>query len=712
MSVEPIPLPVGSLLAERFEVLDVLGRGGFGIAYLGLDLLRGDKVAIKELAPAGVRRSPEGILDLDSDPERSGHLLRTRFQREAETIRKVRSSGVPRLRTTFTENGTAYSVADYAEGAESVANLIAREGRLEVEAARELLVSLFDILEKVHEAGVLHRDVKPSNVLTLPNGGVLLIDFGSAREYSDDTQTIMYTPGYAPPEQLSERAPRGPATDLYGLAATIWHVLAGSPPPTANDRIAGVDLPPLRSLRSDVPESLAQSLERALSIRMADRPQSVAEWRAELSEPSPPEPTLTLADLDESLARARALRFDRRGCPGCKGVLVEVRPLRRLTCPVCREGTIRTRDLDENLCPHCRDGRLVTYANVDPPAICPTCAEGRFLVKRKGLLGREQTASCSRCSATYERRDGRWERSDGIAMTDAEWRQRSGRAEEVRLCETCTAQFDRQPDGRWQMVLPQRERIPLYQDEWARVAAGLEPGAGNAVCDQCRADFWLEPNRMTLMDIVRDPFEFAAEYLGRSLLIEDARWLAVGKTSGRAGPVSDLCGTEFDLEGDELVLVRSPHRALALRAGERFRLGDWHRIGAGLPTPAEEPEVEARMDELLRIAYREGELPFESHSDHHWRGRARRRSDGHDAVLTITPTEVRFGGAIRKTTHPLGDLSPICGEGEVLTLGEESYEIEWLNLRAELRSGVREVTLGAEDIAYRILRRRHPEPAL
>jgi hypothetical protein len=707
MSAEPSPLPAGTVLAERFEILDVLGRGGFGIAYLAQDLVRDDRVVVKELAPSGTRRAPDGVLALDEDPEVSGHLLRQRFRQEALLLRRIRSSGVPYLRTTFTENGTAYAVTDFLSGAETLAKRLLREGRLDVEAAREILVSLLDVLERVHEAGVLHRDVKPSNVLLGPNGEVMLIDFGSAREYAATTQTVMYTPGYAPPEQLSEKAARGPATDLYGLAATVYHALVGEAPPTANDRIAGVPLPSIRQKRGDVDEPLARALEACLAIRMAERPQSVSELRQTLSEDAPPEPVLDLKALDDLLVRAREFRHERRGCPACDGVLVEPRPLRRFACPVCHDGTVRSRDLDEALCPHCHEGHLHVTENGNPLVVCPTCAQGLLQIRRKGLLGGDRSAHCPECNHAYAIQGVRWRRDDGVERSVEEWRTASGRAARLRVCDQCEVQYDERPDGRWAQVVPppDEEAVPMYADEWARVAAGLEPGAGNAACDACRADYWLDPHRLTLIDAPRDPYDFARDYLGRSLLIDDVRWLGIGKSSGRSGPVCDRCGTEFDREPEGLRLVRSPSRRLARQSGEVHALPDWHRLAAGLPAVSEEDEFRDRIDALLREGYRTGAIPFDSGADVDWRSRAR-RDDGQEATLIVTPAEVTFGGRLRRWRVAREEIVSVTGAELDLTLAleEESvtFHLDPVQLVAHLRSGARDLTLDAEDLAARM----------
>lgn len=715
MSVEPAPLPVGTVLAERFEVLDVLGRGGFGIAYLALDLVRDDQVVIKELAPSGTRREKSRVLALDEDPDISGHRLRQRFRQEAMLLRRVRSSGVPYLRTTLAENGTAYAVTDYLAGSETLAKRLLREGRLDVEAAREILVSLLDVLERVHQAEVLHRDIKPSNVLLGPAGEVMLIDFGSAREYASTTQTVMYTPGYAPPEQLSEKAARGPATDLYGLAATVYHALVGEAPETANDRMAGVELTPIRKRRGDVDEPLARTLEASLSVRMADRPQSVEELRAMLSEDAPPEPTFDLRALDDLLVRAREFRYERRGCPACEGVLIEPRPLRRMTCPVCRDGTVRARELDENLCPNCGEGHLVLMENENPPAICPACAEGVLVHRRRSLLGGDRTADCPQCGQHFEGQGERWRNAAGEERTWEEWRNATGRAGRLRACDQCRAQYDERSDGRWIQVFPALalDPMPMYIDEWARVAAGLEPGAGNACCDSCRADYWLDAHRITLIDAPRDPYEFGRDFLGRSLLIDDVRWLGIGKTSGRGGPLCDRCGTEFDREREGLRLVRSPNRRLARQSGEIHSSLDWHRLAAGLPAESEEDEFRERIDQLLREGYQTGAVPFDSGTDIDWRSRAVRLDDEQEATLTVTATEISFGGLLRRWRVSREAVVEFRAEGLELTIvlpeEEVAFSVEPVQLVAHLRSGARDLTLTPEDLVRRMTYAEGPD---
>ena len=219
---------------ERFEIVETLGRGGFGIVYLATDKVRDDKVVIKELAPSGVRREEDGLLDLGAN----GPRLRQSVLDEARMISKVNLRGTLHVRATFSELGTAYYVSEHVPDARTLDLILREEGPLPIDGALDIFFQVLETLEGVHRKGILHRDIKPSNILVNGKGEAVLIDFGSAREWhgdADSTHTVQFTPGYAPPEQMSQRARRGPATDLYALCATLYDSVTGEPPASATE---------------------------------------------------------------------------------------------------------------------------------------------------------------------------------------------------------------------------------------------------------------------------------------------------------------------------------------------------------------------------------------------------------------------------------------------------------------------------------------------
>jgi len=713
MSIEPRPLESGFQLAERFEIKDVLGRGGFGIAYLASDLVRGDFVVIKELAPHGIRRTPESVLEFQ---ESIGSHLRERFLEEAGVLSHLNIKGVPPIRATFRENGTAYFATDFVPNASTLEDFLRRNGRLSSATALDIFNSLLDILDALHAKRILHRDIKPSNILIDKRGEIHLIDFGAAREWHADavtSHTVFYTPGYAPPEQLSVLARRGPATDLYALCATMYVMLIGIPPPSASDRAAGIALPSVTSLRSDVDPVLARAIESGLSLAYTDRPQTVADLRDVLANVQLETQLGSLEMLDETLLRLKQFKFERRSCPSCGNLLTEPRPIRKNACPVCHAGTLKRRDINERLCPICRTGVLIHVKNQAPLSVCPLCRRGALSYKRKNLLTTEQFATCDACEARFDVRSNKMAsmQEEGGDFRDFDsWRKQSGRAQELWRCPDCPAQFDVLPDGRWTQVikgLPGKYQT-LYPDEWARVAIGLEPGSGNAACEACGADYFLERNSLTLLDAHEDPTGFAANYLGRLISIDDVRWLAVGKTSPHLGSLCEHCHTEFDRDQDYLRLVTTSNKRLARHLDRPKKLADWHRIAQGLPTIDKEDEFLDTLFAVLRDSYRHGMFAFDNEGRLIWRGEAILIGESNSATLSITKEEMSFGGLLRRRKLPTDAIVGVwADEFEIhfqFSGAKEAtgYHLKPITLTTRLASGSYKVTLDARDLAARL----------
>jgi hypothetical protein len=709
MSVEP--LPAGHKLADRFEILRLLGRGGFGLAYVARDLARRDEVVIKELAPEGSRRRTDGFLDLQSGGI-SPQLLRNRFADEANRLTKLHVRGVLPVRATVAENGTVYYATPYIAAAETLEQVLTREGKLPIELAHNVLLRLLDILEATHAQGVLHRDIKPSNILLTPDGEVILIDFGAAREFLADahsTHTVMYTPGYAPPEQLSERARRGPFTDLYALSATAYNMLAGRPPEDAAERIAGEPLTSLHSLRPETPPALEATITQGLSLAYADRPQSAEEMRASIEMPPEETPVSTLEQLDLLLWRSRTFSYQKRACPACKDVLTEPKPLRLQQCPVCRRGMIRQRPIFADACPNCRVGPLRKLSNLPKLAICPECGGAPLQYRRKGLLKGGLTATCPCCNSSFDQDgDELMDKASEVAQTAGAWLEQLGRQPDFMFCKECGAQLDILEDGRWTMIQPVPTKfVTLYPDEWARVASGLDPGVGTAECDSCSADYYLDADKITLLAVHEDPFGYGEQFLGRITSRENVRWLAVGKESPHSGLVCERCGTELDKDGPYFRLVRTPNRLLSRRIGQPRTIEDWHRIAEGLPTIDQEPALAESLEVELRKAYRAGRYGFDEEGRIAWKGEAIFNSESR-GMLLIDDQEISFGGRFRKRKMPIDAVVAAAGRAADLDLqfaGEresQRFEIEPVELTAQLQSGPISIDLDASDLAARL----------
>lgn len=293
-------LPLGTRLKNgRYTLGKVLGQGGFGITYLGADTLENRPVAIKELFPEGTSRRPNSRQILPSTSLAGTGFLEImhKFEEEYEVTRKLQHPGIVRVFDIFEENGTAYLVMEFLKG-QTLGKRIDKQGKLSASEVQGIALKLLGALEVVHGAGMLHRDIKPDNVFLHQDGRVVLIDFGSARQFARNktvSHTRLVTPGYAPLEQYGTAGKFGPYTDIYALGATLYHALVGVAPPAATDRVQSNQ--PLR-LPRETPDGLEAAVNRALEIRVDQRPQSVAEFRGLLlgGRPQPtPAPKLTPA---------------------------------------------------------------------------------------------------------------------------------------------------------------------------------------------------------------------------------------------------------------------------------------------------------------------------------------------------------------------------------------------------------------------------------
>ena len=281
-------LPKGAIL-RNYEVLSVLGQGAFGITYLARDTTLDREVAIKEYLPTALALREEGNTVAARSTNTAPDFVtgRDRFLDEARTLAKLdRAPSVVRVLDFLAANGTAYMVMALAHG-ETLEARIKRLGKLNNDTIEKLLWPLLDGLEQVHASGYLHRDIKPANILLDAQGNPTLIDFGAARAAlagRSVAMTAIFTPGYAAPEQFTS-AKQGPWTDIYGVSATLYHAIAGRPPPSAFERLLDDEYEPLTKLvPAGFPPGMLVGIDAGLAVRAADRPQSIAGWRAIISQ--------------------------------------------------------------------------------------------------------------------------------------------------------------------------------------------------------------------------------------------------------------------------------------------------------------------------------------------------------------------------------------------------------------------------------------------
>ncbi len=268
----------------RYEIVSVLGQGGFGITYRARDIQLGREVAIKEYLPSALAVRQDGATVLPRTTKMADDFGwgRDRFVTEGRTMATLHH--VPAIVKVFDfleANGTAYIVMELLSG-ETLEDRLKRQGTLMPDEVDRILWPLLDGLEQVHAAGFLHRDIKPANILLNAQGDPTLIDFGAAREAMvgrTSAMTAIFTPGYAAAEQMTS-AKQGPWTDIYGLAATLYHAIAGKTPPSAFDRMLDDGYEPLARLApKGFPSGLLAGIDAGLAVAARDRPQSIAGWR-------------------------------------------------------------------------------------------------------------------------------------------------------------------------------------------------------------------------------------------------------------------------------------------------------------------------------------------------------------------------------------------------------------------------------------------------
>ncbi len=281
-------LPPGSLLQERYQLGRALGEGGFGITYLGWDTVLKRKVAVKEYFPTFLV-SREVSLTLDVTCHTNGNQPtyekgREQFLREAKTMARLDSiPEIVQVLDHFPEHNTAYIVMEFLEG-RTLKEVVAQTGPIPAQTMLALLEPVLRAMEAMHQAGVIHRDISPDNLMELEDGTVKLMDFGCARDFQSGlTETITLKHGFAPREQYSGRD-QGPWTDVYALCATVYYCLTGKVPPRATLRGEEEQDPliPPRLLGSDLTEEQEQALLRGLAPKAENRWHSAAELYAAL----------------------------------------------------------------------------------------------------------------------------------------------------------------------------------------------------------------------------------------------------------------------------------------------------------------------------------------------------------------------------------------------------------------------------------------------
>jgi predicted Ser/Thr protein kinase len=282
----PTALVVGTKLqGGKYVIERALGQGGFGITYKANNASLGIPVVVKEFHPQGSSRAGNSMRPPGTLTQQEFVQARASFADEAKVVAQLTLNNpnpfIVRVYDVFTENDTEYYTMEFLDG-KPLQSLVEKNGPLSEAQVLTVARQLGGALQEVHQAGLLHRDVKPDNVMMVARGAVL-IDFGSARAIAaGGRQSVIVTPGYAPLEQYASEAKRGPFTDVYAMAGTLFFALTGQPPIPATDRVNGSKQATAREVNPSISKATSDLLERAMRMKIDERPQGAAEFLTEL----------------------------------------------------------------------------------------------------------------------------------------------------------------------------------------------------------------------------------------------------------------------------------------------------------------------------------------------------------------------------------------------------------------------------------------------
>lgn len=294
-------LEPGSILNGKYMIGNAIGEGGFGITYVGIDLNLERKVAIKEYFPSGIvtRNGTETITVFTGDSQQYFMEGREKFINEAKALARLNNlPGIVAVIDFFMENGTSYIVMEFIEG-KPMKSMLKERIRMDSEDVFNMLKPLIQSLCEVHKLGIIHRDISPDNIMITNDSNIKLIDFGAARDVSQNKSlSIQLKPGYAPEEQYRTHGKQGPWTDVYAVCATIYRAITGILPPEALERIREDTLQAPSQMGIVINPHKEEVLMRGLSLYYEGRIKSMEElynglyYNAPIAPPIPPQTTM------------------------------------------------------------------------------------------------------------------------------------------------------------------------------------------------------------------------------------------------------------------------------------------------------------------------------------------------------------------------------------------------------------------------------------
>lgn len=283
--MEEIRAEIKSLKDGKYQVLSILGAGGFGITYRCMDNDTGAVCAIKEYMPEAIAsRDPRTGDILPQEDKKKAFLHgKKRFLEEADILMKMGYlPSVVHVQESFEENNTAYYAMEFLEGTTLKQLMRSMGGKLPYPIACEAIEKAGTALDMIHrQAGIFHRDISPENIMVMPDGSIKIIDFGSAKSMSiseNQQFSVVLKPGFAPPEQYASNLSQGSFTDVYAMAGTFYYAASGKMIPVAPDRLMGVTYESLDKLVPECSHETAMAVDHALNLDPKFRTQTMSEF--------------------------------------------------------------------------------------------------------------------------------------------------------------------------------------------------------------------------------------------------------------------------------------------------------------------------------------------------------------------------------------------------------------------------------------------------
>ena len=274
-----------TILSGKYLVGKVIGEGGFGITYIGFNLDTELPVAIKEYFPSELAtRDITAGNALSIFAGESQQLYKEgleKYLREARNLTMFSDlPGIVTVKDFFYENETAYIIMEYINGITLKQHLIKVGGRMSQSEVTKMMKPVLESMIKIHETGMIHRDISPDNIMITKNNQIKLTDFGAARVFNGEDNksiTVVLKRGYAPEEQYRVKGVQGPWTDVYALCATMYKMITGITPQEALERIIEDNVEPLSKFDKDIWPEIDYAIMKGLSLRAQDRFQNVGE---------------------------------------------------------------------------------------------------------------------------------------------------------------------------------------------------------------------------------------------------------------------------------------------------------------------------------------------------------------------------------------------------------------------------------------------------